>query len=77
MTLVKGDNLIKLDQNGEPMTTEQQSYIEWKIEELSPSFSRTGVPVPAGAAMQELGFQIPTEGEYDDVYQLVLLRKVH
>jgi len=62
MTLAKGDHVLKLDDEGQPLTTERQTYVEFEVEELTPHFSH-GRILPAGA-------------DDPQTYVVVLLRKV-
>jgi hypothetical protein len=65
LTLVKGNHLIKLDEKGEPLTTEREAYIEFEVEELTTHFTHSRlVPSP----------QQPFEG--GETYVVALLRKV-
>jgi hypothetical protein len=34
MTLARGDKLVKLSPDGKPLTTEQQTYIEYEVKDL-------------------------------------------
>lgn len=56
MTLAKGNHVVKLDSNGEPlMDPQRESYVEFEVVDLSPTFSEwksPGDPASAGETMQ-------------------------
>ena len=65
MTLARGDKVIKLNkETGEPMTTEQESYIEYEVFDLGGHLS---LILPA----------VPNEDrDGPEVFIVTLLRKV-
>ena len=38
MSLFKGDKLIKLDQEGKPLTPDRELYIEWEVVETGGTY---------------------------------------
>lgn len=70
MTLAIGDKVVKLDpETGEPMKAEKESYIEYEVEQLTPTFTNL-----ARAVMDE---EADGGVRYDaETYTLVLLRKI-
>lgn len=61
MTLARGDKLVKLGPDGQALTTEQQTYIEWEVKDLGQHLT-----VNFGE----------TEGGFETAI-IVLLKKLH
>lgn len=65
MTLARGDKVIKLNkETGEPLTTEQESYIEYEVADLGSHLSLIRPTAPN------------EETAGPDLFILALLRKV-
>ena len=80
MTLAKGDTLAKLDPATKgPIPADRESYTNWEVNGLTPTFGMlTDLPAPIANGLKELGIQIEEAAEdHGNVFQIVLLRKVH
>jgi len=67
MTLARGDKVIKLGPSGEPLTTEQESYIEYEVFDLGTHLAFR-LPSPSG--------EVPEQGKEYETFLVALLRKV-